>query len=191
MTKQKPTDARERCRMKHPDGQDYRVHIMVEDPSLPPMPDGGPRCRIVETVLVTHPTVDLEDYGKVETTAMVFAKAKFRGDRVRYLVEPIWECYRDDCDRTGATPDPRTARHEDGSPVPFNPWGRRACVSHGPVPPQPDVVVSFKDEDEVDGVPVGPVWITDVDGEAKDQGWMTKPEAITVAKQHGTELETA
>lgn len=46
------------------------------------------------------------------------------------------------------------------------------------------ITVQWKDEDEEDGVPIGPVWINDVPRE-----WLTKPQALALAKELGTTLE--
>lgn len=70
------------------------------------------------------------------------------------------------------------------------------------------VRVTFKDEDEVDGVAIGPVRVIDVEALAADPvasgtmwpfgykpagvtdlGWMGKPEALAVARSHGVDLE--
>ena len=73
--------------------------------------------------------------------------------------------------------------------------------------------VTFKDEDEVDGIAIGPVHVTDITELLKaggtmtpigptftkefgaplpefirNLGWLTKPEAIRIAKVWGTEL---
>lgn len=46
--------------------------------------------------------------------------------------------------------------------------------------------VCFKNEDEIDGIPIGPVWI---DGE-KQKEWMTKPDAIRLAREKKMPFET-
>ena len=45
--------------------------------------------------------------------------------------------------------------------------------------------VQFKDEGEIEGITIGPVW---VDGEKRD-GWMFKPDALKLAKSLGLEFE--
>lgn len=46
--------------------------------------------------------------------------------------------------------------------------------------------VCFKDEDEIDGIPIGPVWI---DGVKQDE-WMFKPDAIRLASEKNLPFET-
>lgn len=56
-------------------------------------------------------------------------------------------------------------------------------------------VMTFKDEDEVGGVPVGPVMVipfgADLKHGVEDLGWMSKPEALAEAERRGLTLEEA
>lgn len=119
------TDARERAEIKYPEGRTYRVHILIGK-------------QVQETVLLKHDATALEDYGKIETLAMLLGdlgwmKALEPEQRqVRYLVEPIWQCAEEGCDREGAIPDPRNATFPDGSLVPFDPDSERRCINHPP-----------------------------------------------------------
>jgi len=52
--------------------------------------------------------------------------------------------------------------------------------------------VRFKHEDEVDGIPIGPVIVRDPDGsEGSPSDWVTKPQALEIARRLGVELGEA
>jgi hypothetical protein len=51
-------------------------------------------------------------------------------------------------------------------------------------------VLGWKDEDEVEGLPVGPAFILKDSGEIEEKlGWVSKPEAIAMAKDSGYDFE--
>ena len=51
-----------------------------------------------------------------------------------------------------------------------------------------NAVLQWKDEDEIEGVNVGPAWLVRPSGR-EDKGWMTKPDALALARELGCKFE--